>query len=66
VPEEQVDAPRIRDEVIEREPARGVLLLGLAQDALEVGEVAVDGVVELGVGAVAAAYLVEGARPSAE
>ena len=57
--EQQVHAPRLRGHVVLHHPALGVVLLGLAQQPLEIADIAIDRGAEIPVAIVAAADLVE-------
>src|SRR6187551_372027 len=57
--EQQVHAPRLRGHVVLHHPALRVVLLGLAQQPLEIADIAIDRGAEFAVAVVAAADLVE-------
>ena len=57
--EQEVHAPRLRGHVVLHHPALGVVLLGLAQQPLEIADIAVDRGAEVAVAIVTLADLVE-------
>ncbi len=61
--QQEVDAARLRGHVVLDHPAFGVVLLGLAQQPLEIPDIAIDRGAEFAVAVVALADLVEGRLP---
>src|SRR5262245_5909187 len=61
--EQEIDAPRLRGQIVLQHAALGIGRLGLAEQPLEVADIAVDRAAEIGLAIVAAGDLVERRLP---